>query len=91
MLYNINMNVIVRKSEKPVIAFRKAKGFVGSKRIIGIRTRALVKIDEKHFEGVSNIHMSGDGTTLQKLNFLFGSTAEILSCEEGRMEICISA
>jgi hypothetical protein len=84
------MNVLIRKSEKSAMILREAEGLVGPD-FIGVKVnRLLVKLDEKNFDGISGTFLSGNGHTIEKLLFLFGSTAKIISYKGGRMEICIS-
>lgn len=84
------MTVLVGKNEKSVMVLREAERLVGPN-FIGVRTkRLLVKTDEKKFNGVSGTFLSGNGTTIEKLSFLFGKTGSNLSYKGGRMEICIS-
>ncbi|MDD4531243.1 MAG: hypothetical protein PHH21_00875 [Candidatus Pacebacteria bacterium] len=86
------MTVIVKRSERVDRILREVERFVPLESAIGIKmNRLLVKTGEKSFDGVTGTILFGKGNTVEKLLFLFGSTAvNVVPYRDGQLEVCTS-
>jgi len=86
------MTVIVKKSERIGRILREVEKIVPLDSVAGIRmNRLLVKTEEQSFDGAAGTILFRNGSTVEKLLFLFGSTAaNVVSYRSGQLEVCIS-